>query len=53
MKFREGISKTLTGLWEGWYTVIQEQKTELSRNKQQCPKLNGKSESCGIYLHIY
>ena len=27
-----------------------EHKTKLLQNDQQCPKLNGKSESCNVYL---
>jgi hypothetical protein len=40
MKFWERTSETLTGVWEGWHTVTEEQKTKLSQNNQQCPELN-------------
>lgn len=42
MKFWERLSETLVGVWEEWYTTIEEQRPELLQNKQQCPKLNGK-----------
>jgi len=34
MKFWERISETLVGVWEEWYTTIEEQKPELLQNNQ-------------------
>ena len=51
MKFWERTSETLMGVWEERYTVTEDQKPELLQNNQQCPKLNGKSEFCNIYLN--
>jgi hypothetical protein len=52
-KGKENIKfiRVLSSVGEGIHLDYENIKPDLVQNKQQCPKLNGKSDYCDIYLN--